>query len=92
MLCARQKKEMVRAENAERRADIDHNPPLQGEVPPARGRRGVAVSGEVSGFGVHSAGRDTPPSRKGAPPPLQGEDFGRGCRGIFRGIIYVSYL
>ena len=94
-LCARQKKEMVRAEgaeNAERRADIDHNPPLQGEVPPARGRRGVAVSGEVSGFGVHSAGRDTPPSRKGAPPPLQGEDFRGVCRRLYRGGDYVSCL
>ena len=49
VLCARQKKEMVRAEgaeNAERRADIDHNPPLQGEVPPqgAEGCRGFRRS------------------------------------------------
>ena len=54
---------------------MDQNPPLQGEVARAGGRRGVRVSGKVSGFGVHSADRDTPPSRKSAPPPLEGEDF-----------------
>jgi tRNA (guanine37-N1)-methyltransferase len=54
---------------------VTQNPPLQEEVAPERGRRGIPVSKEGSEFGVRSAGCDTPPSRKSAPPPLEGEDF-----------------
>jgi hypothetical protein len=53
------------------------NPPLQGEVASVGGRWGITLSGDVSGFDVPSCDRDTPPSRKGAPPPLEGEDFNR---------------
>jgi hypothetical protein len=57
---------------------MDLNPPFQGEVAPAGGRRGIPVSGEVPECGVRSASRNTPPTRKGAPPPLEGEDFRAG--------------
>jgi hypothetical protein len=51
------------------------NPPLQGEVASEGGRRGITASGDVSGFGVPSGTWVTSPSRKSAPPPLEGEDL-----------------
>jgi hypothetical protein len=51
---------------------------IQNSPPSGEGDRvaveGITLSGDIFGFGVLSGVWVTPPSRKGAPPPLEGED------------------
>jgi crotonobetainyl-CoA:carnitine CoA-transferase CaiB-like acyl-CoA transferase len=63
------------------------NPPLQGEVAPTGGRRGIPVPGDVPEFGFRSASGDTPPSHAQeesgrAPPPRSGEDLPHPLSGV----------